>query len=101
MCYILSLYLKLNFVISSLIFGTVMTVYMTLLDIYHGVFTVVWRTLFSYLCNITMFELLAVPQRGIPYVQMGFRIFLCTSNLFSIDSYDFTMKITNKMHYIE
>jgi hypothetical protein len=93
--------LTLNFVISSLIFGTVMPVYMPLLDIDHGVFTVVRRTLFSYLCNITMFELLAVPQKGIPYVQMGFRICLCISNLFSIDSYDFTTKITNKMHYID
>jgi len=33
-----------------------------------------------------MFELLAVPQRGIPYVQMGFRIVLLISNLFSFDS---------------
>jgi len=33
-----------------------------------------------------MFELLAVPQRGIPYVQKGFRIHLYSSNLFSIDS---------------
>ena len=26
--------------------------------------------LYLYLCNISMFELLAVPHRGIPYVQM-------------------------------
>ena len=39
--------------------------------IYHGEFTVARTTLFWYLCNISMFELLAVPQRGIPYVQVG------------------------------
>jgi hypothetical protein len=36
-----------------------------------------------------MLELLAVPQRGVPYVQMGFRIVLYISNLFSSDSFDF------------
>jgi hypothetical protein len=40
-----------------------------------------------------MFELLAVPQRGIYYVQMGFRIFLYISNLFSTDNSDFHPRI--------
>jgi hypothetical protein len=66
---ILSLYLMLNSVISSLIVGTFKSVCKTLLDIYHGAFTVARRTLFCYLCNISMFELLAVPQRGIACVQ--------------------------------
>jgi hypothetical protein len=66
---VLSLYVTPNFVISSLIVGTFKSVTKTLLDIYHGAFTVVQRTLFWYLCNISMFESLAVPQRGIPYVQ--------------------------------
>jgi hypothetical protein len=66
---ILSLYLTLNFVISSLIVGTFKSLCKTLLDIYHGAFTVARRTLFWYLWNISMFELLAVPQRGISYVQ--------------------------------
>ena len=35
-----------------------------------------------------MLELLAVPHRGIPYVQMGFRIVLYISNLFSNDSFE-------------
>jgi hypothetical protein len=90
----LSLYMTLNFGISSLIFGTlnplntklnpichllallgahhiphvsrirVKSARTTWLDIYHGAFTVARRTLFLYLCNISMFELLAVPQRG-------------------------------------
>jgi hypothetical protein len=68
-CVILSLYLTLNSVISSLIVGTFKSVCKTLLDIYHGAFTIARRTLFLYLCNISMFELLAVPQRGIPFVQ--------------------------------
>jgi len=71
---ILSLYLMLNFVIYSLIVGTFKSTCKTLLYIYHGAFTVARRTLFRYLCNISMLELLAVPQRDIPYVQMGFRI---------------------------
>jgi hypothetical protein len=67
---ILSVYLTLNFVISSLIVGAFKSVCKTLLDIYHGAFTIARWTLLWYLCNISMFELLAVPQRGIPYVQM-------------------------------
>jgi hypothetical protein len=35
-----------------------------------------------------VFELLAVPQTGIPFVQMGFRIVLYFINLFSCDSAD-------------
>jgi len=63
-------YLTLNFVISSLIVGTFTSACMTLLGIYHGEFTVAWRTLFWYLCNISMLELLAVPHRGISYVHL-------------------------------
>ena len=43
---ILSLYLTLNFVISSLIVGSSKSVCITLLDIYHGAFTFARRTLF-------------------------------------------------------
>ena len=43
----------------------------TILDIYRGAFTTAWRTIFWYLCNMSMFELLAVPQRGIPNVQIA------------------------------
>jgi hypothetical protein len=43
---ILSLYLTLNFVISSLIVGTFKSACKTLLDIYHGAFTIARRTLF-------------------------------------------------------
>ena len=62
--------MTLNFVISSLIVGTFKSACMTLLDIYHGAFTIARRTLFCDLCNISMLELLALPQRGIPYVQI-------------------------------
>ena len=34
-------------------------------------------------------ELLAVPQRGMPYVHMGFRIVLYISNLYPSDSLEF------------
>jgi len=43
---ILSLYLTLNLVISSLIAGTFNSACQTLLDIYHGAFTIFRRTLF-------------------------------------------------------
>jgi hypothetical protein len=43
---ILSMYLTLNFVISSLIVGTFKSVCKTLLDIYHGEFVIARRTLF-------------------------------------------------------
>ena len=42
---ILSLYLTLNFVISSLIVGTFKSACMTLLHMYHGAFTIARRTL--------------------------------------------------------
>ena len=42
---ILSLYLTLNFVISSLTVGTFRSACKTLLDIYHGAFTIVRITL--------------------------------------------------------
>ena len=43
---VLSLYLTLNCVISSLIVGTFNSACMTLLDMYHGAFTIARRTLF-------------------------------------------------------
>jgi hypothetical protein len=73
---ILSLYLTLNFVTASLIVCTFKSAYKSSLDIYHGPFTVARRSLFWYLYNISMFDLLAVPRRGIRNVQMCFRIFL-------------------------
>jgi hypothetical protein len=56
-------YLKMNFVISCIIFGTHKSACKTMLDIYHGAFTIARRTLFLYLCNISKVELRAVPQR--------------------------------------
>jgi hypothetical protein len=44
--FILSLYLTVNFVIYSLIVGTFKSVHNTLLDIYHGAFTVARSTLY-------------------------------------------------------
>jgi hypothetical protein len=73
---ILSLYLTLNFVTSSLIVGIFKSVCKILLGIYHGAFTVVRRTLFWCVCNIAIFEFLAAPQRVYRNVQMGFRIVL-------------------------
>jgi hypothetical protein len=86
---ILSVYLMLNFVNSSLAVGTFQSVCNTLLDIHRGAFDVARRALFRYLCNISVFVLLAVPQRGTPRVPMGFRIVLYISNLFPIANSDF------------
>jgi len=43
---ILSLCLTLNFVISYIIVGTFKSAFKTLLEIYHGAYTIIWRTLF-------------------------------------------------------
>jgi hypothetical protein len=86
---ILSLYLTLNFVNFFSNCCYLKSVCNTLLDIYHRAFTIAGRALFWYLCNISIFKLQAVPQRGVPYVQMGFWIVLYISNLFSIDNSDF------------
>jgi hypothetical protein len=90
---ILSLYLTLNFVIYSLFVGISKSVCKTLFDIYHGAFTFARRTLLLHLCNISMFELLAVHQRGVPYVQMGLRIVLWISKVFYVDNSDFLPRI--------
>jgi hypothetical protein len=84
-----------------LMVGIFMSVCKILLGIYHGAFTIARRTLFWYLPNIAMFELLAVPQRVTPYVKMGVRIFLYMSNLFSIDNSDFLPRIQYKVYSLE
>jgi hypothetical protein len=77
---ILSPYLTMNFVISSLIVGTFKSVCKTLLDINHGAFTIARRTLFWYLCNISMFELLAVPQRISDHYSAKYILFILGTN---------------------
>jgi hypothetical protein len=62
----LSLYLVLNFVISSRTVDICRSVCRSLFGIYHGVLTIVLRTLFWNFCNISIFELLAVPHRVMP-----------------------------------
>jgi len=84
-----SRYLVLKLVISALTVGICRSVCRIVFGTYRGALTTDLRTLFWNLCSISMLELLAVPQRGMPYVQMGFRIVLCISNLFSSDSFDF------------
>jgi len=56
---------------------------------YRGALAIDLRTLFWNLLSISMLKLPPVPQRGLPYVQMGFSIVLYISNLFSSDSFDF------------
>jgi len=84
-----SRYLVLMLVISALTVGICRSVCKIVFGTYHGALTIDLRTLFWNLCSISMLELLAVPQRGMPYVQMGFRIVLYISNLFSSDSFVF------------
>jgi len=82
-------YLVLKLVISALTVGICRSVCKIVFGTYHGPLTIDLRTLFWNLCSISVLELLAVPQREMPYVQMGFRIVLYISNLFSSDSFDF------------
>ena len=79
----------LKLVISALTVGICRSVCRIVFGTYRGSLTIDLRTLFLDICSISMLELLAVPQRGMPYVQMGFRIVLYISNLFSSDSFDF------------
>jgi hypothetical protein len=67
-----------NFVISSLIVGTFKSACMTLSDIYHGAFTIARRNIFRNICNILVFELLAVPQREVYLMsRVLLRIYFC------------------------
>jgi hypothetical protein len=71
-----SRYLVLKLVISALTVGICRSVWKIVFGTYHGALTVDLRISFWNICSISMFELLAVPQRVMPYVQMGFRIVL-------------------------
>jgi len=86
-------YLVLKVVISALTVGICRSVCRIVFGTYRGALTVDLRALFWNRCSISMLQLLAVPQRGIPYVQMGFRLVLCIRHLFSNDSFDFLPKI--------
>ena len=77
-----SRYLVVKFVISALTVGICRSVCRTVFGTYRGALGIDLRTLFWNLCSISMLELLGVPQREMPYVQMGFRIVLYISNLF-------------------
>jgi hypothetical protein len=59
---ILSLYLTLSFLISSLIVGTFSSVRKTLFDIYCGAFAIARMTLFCYLCNISILNYWLYPR---------------------------------------
>jgi len=84
-----SRYLVLKLVISALTVGICRSVCRIVFGTYHGALTIDLKTLFSNLCSISMLELLAVPQRGVPYVQMGFRTVLYIRILFYSHSFDF------------
>ena len=71
-----SRYLMLKLVISALTVGICRSVCRSVFGTYHGELTIDLKTLFSNCCSISMLELLAVPKRGMPYVQIGFRIVL-------------------------
>jgi hypothetical protein len=84
-----SRYLVLKLVISALTVGICRSVCKIVFGTYSGALRIDLRTLFWNLCSISMLELLAVPQSGMPYVQMGFRIvcilviyFLVTASTF-------------------
>jgi len=62
-----SRYLVLNLVISAFIVGICRSVCRILFGTHNGALTIDLRTLF---CRILMLDLLAVPQRGMPYVQI-------------------------------
>jgi hypothetical protein len=61
----------------------------TVFGTYHGALTIDLKILFWNLVRISMFDLFAVPQRGMPYVQTGLRIVLYINSLVSSGSFDF------------
>jgi len=75
-----SRYLVLKLVISALTVGICRSVCKIVFGTYHGALTIDLRDFILKFCSISMLELLAVSQRGMPYVQMGFRIILYISN---------------------
>jgi len=83
---ILSAYLWLNLLISSLTYGTFRSWCRVSLVTYQG--TLILRYLFWNLCSISMFELEALLHSWAPQVQMGLRIVLYKINLFSVDNCD-------------
>jgi hypothetical protein len=85
----LSLWAMLWFVISSRTVGISRPVCRLLFGMYHGALTIVRNTLFWKRCKISMLDWEAVPQRGIPYVHIGFNIVLYSISLFSSDNSDF------------
>jgi len=58
------------------------------LVIYHGALMIILRYSFWNLCNISIFELEAVLHDWTPWIQIGLKIALYNSNLFSVDSCD-------------
>ena len=84
-----SRYLVLWLVISALTVGICRSVCIAVFGKYNGALTIDLRILFRNLCRISMFDLFAVPQRGMPCVQIGLRIVLYTSSLVSSGSFDF------------
>jgi hypothetical protein len=83
-----SRYLVLRLVISALTVGICRSVCITVFGTYRGALTIDLRILFWNLCRISMFDVFAVPQRGMPYVQIGLRIVLYISSLVSSGSLD-------------
>jgi hypothetical protein len=60
---------------------------------YQWAVTSILRTLFWNLCTISIFELLAVPHKGTPYVHMGFSTVLYSSSWFASESSDILRRI--------
>jgi hypothetical protein len=69
-----SRYLMLKLVISALTVGICRSVCRSVFGTYRGALTIVLRTLFWNRCSISMLELLAVPQRGMPYYSKSERL---------------------------
>jgi hypothetical protein len=85
---ILSLRVTLCFVTSSRTVGMSRSACRMRFGTYHGAFTIVLKTLFWKRCKISMSDWKAVPQRGVPYVQISFNIVLYSRSLFSSDNSD-------------
>jgi len=86
--FILSAYLRLRLLISSLTYGTLRSWCRASLVTYQYALTMIQRYLFWNLWSTFIFDLEAVPQNWTLYIHISLRIALYNSTLFSIDNCD-------------
>ena len=84
-----ALKLAIRLIILSDINSTLALLCKTLVEKYHGRFSIIFKSLFCALCNFAIWHFAQLPQTWHPYRIMAWNITLCNIILFSIDYSDF------------